>query len=273
MFSRPIKNSGGGGAGIYAWRRFKITQEGKAFDKYVVNNNLERYPLGGEKNGKLYMIADKKFEDFTWPQISDIAHSGYADQLLSLGNMKDVTLTTGEVITIEVAGFNHDTYASGGTAPVSFVMKDCLKTTKPMNTTNTNVSGWDGSAMYTYCNVDLFNTLPADLKGLIKPIYKKTSSGNQSSTLKTTADKIWLLSMEEVFGTTNNYSASGEGTLYPIFTDNASRVKKVNGSANWWWLRSPCISDSSYFCSVGNGGSYGSYYASGARGVAAGFCI
>lgn len=219
------------------------------------------------------MIADKKFEDFTWSQISDIVHSGYADQLLSLGDMKDVTLTTGEVITIEIAGFNHDTYASGGTAPVSFVMKDCLKTIKQMNTSNTNVGGWDGSAMYTFCNTEFFNMLPADLRALIKPVNKKTSTGNQSSTLKTTADKIWLLSMEEAFGTTNNYSVAGEGELYPIFTDNASRVKKINGSAHWWWLRSPYIGNSTNFCNVNSSGSYNNNNASNSNGVAAGFYV
>ena len=49
-----------------------------------------------------------------------------------------------------------------------------------------------------------------------------------SSTLETTSDKLWLMSEKEAFGT-NEYSSDGEGVQYPIFTDDASRIKKING--------------------------------------------
>lgn len=45
------------------------------------------------------------------------------------------------------------------------------------------------------------------------------------------------------------------------------------GYGRWWWLRSPCSGDSSYFCSVGSGGGCNYYGAGYAGGVSPCFSI
>ena len=108
---------------------------------------------------------------------------------------------------------------------------------------------------------------------MIPPYSNKvTSKGNNQSGLETTSDKLFLLSEIEVFGATQ-YSYAGEGKQYEYYTAGNSTIKKVNGSANYWWERSPYSGNTSGFCYVGNGGAAGGNGASGSRGVSFGFCV
>ncbi|MGI5981782.1 MAG: DUF6273 domain-containing protein [Dysosmobacter sp.] len=114
--------------------------------------------------------------------------------------------------------------------------------------------------------------MPTEVQNGIRAVNKMTSAGNQSATINTTADKLFLLSEIEIFGSVR-YSKSGEGTQYDYYKAGNSKVKNYNGSANYWWERSPYGRDSARFCYVSRGGGaiYGS--ASSARGVAFGFCF
>ena len=84
----------------------------------------------------------------------------------------------------------------------------------------------------------LLTKLPSALQNVIKAVNKLTSAGNQSATIQTTSDKLFLLSEVEIFGSTT-YSKSGEGSQYAYYKAGNSKVKKVNGSASEWWERSP----------------------------------
>ena len=109
----------------------------------------------------------------------------------------------------------------------------------------------------------------------VKQVNKLSSAGSQSTTIKTTADKLFLLSEVEIFGSTS-YSVSGEGTQYAYCKANNAandRVKKRNGSALSWWERSPCASNTTYFCYVYSNGNASYVIASGSCGVAFGFCV
>ena len=101
---------------------------------------------------------------------------------------------------------------------------------------------------------------------------KLTSAGSQSATINTTADKLFLLSEIEIFGSVS-YSKSGEGTQYDYYKAGNSKVKKFNGSAYYWWERSPRGSSSAYFCIVTSDGNADCYGAGVAFGVAFGFCF
>ena len=95
-----------------------------------------------------------------------------------------------------------------------------------MNATNTTVGGWTSSEMRSWVTGTLLGQLPADLQLALKEVNKLTSAGNQSSTIITTVDKLFLFSDVECLGSAT-FSQAGEGSKYPIFTDNASRVKKT----------------------------------------------
>ena len=218
------------------------------------------------------------FATSTWAEIKAAVQAGINGLDLSeywaVGDTKSVTLTTNEVIELQIAGFNHDTYSDGVTAPVTFVMKDCLNTKAQMNSSNTNTGGYPASAIKTYVETNIYNKLPSDLKAIVAPVKKKCyTTYNQASSLGEANYDVWLLAEAEVFDSVSYTVGNGEGTKYPIFTDNASRIKKVNGSANSWWLRSAYSSYSAYFVYVYSGGFVDGNSASGSYGVAVGLCI
>ena len=118
----------------------------------------------------------------------------------------------------------------------------------------------------------LLNQLSSDLKSVLKFVNKVTSKGNKQSALETTSDKLFLLSEIEVFGATQ-YSYAGEGKQYEYYTAGNSTIKKVNGSANYWWERSPSSGNTNNFCYVTIDGSANGSNASDSNGVSFGFCV
>lgn len=179
---------------------------------------------------------------------------------------------------VEIIGQNHDNLADdSGKVPLTFFCVDLPLIQHKMNEDSKNDGGWKESAMREFTNGDLLSALPAQLKSIIKPVYKISDGGRTNKSLVTTTDSCWIASYEEVGFGTNSGNLSGQGEVYAsIFTDNDSRKKYVTDSTEFgrWWLRSSCYSDSSslFYRVQTNGAVYTdpaftSYY------VAFGFCI
>lgn len=181
-------------------------------------------------------------------------------------------LIGGKNYRIDIIGKNHDIYAAGGTAPLTFQMHDCYDTTYQMNSSNTNSGGWTNCAMRSTHLPAILALMPAEVQAAIKEVQKKTSAGNQSSSIQTTNDKLFLLSEIEIFGSTT-YSFAGEGKQYDYYKAGNSKVKNRSGSANSWWERSPYSSITTAFCYVLISGSANWNDASDSRGVAFSFCF
>lgn len=213
------------------------------------------------------------FADATWEQIIDACHqNAVPDTWVADGTCyKDMEIN-GTHYRIDIIGKNHDTYADGETAPLTFQMHDCYDDTKQMNSSNTNSGGWTNCAMRSTHLPAILALMPAEVQAAIKEVQKKTSAGNQSSSIQTTNDKLFLLSEIEIFGSTT-YSFAGEGTQYAYYQAGNSKVKKRSGSADYWWERSPLSSNSNSFCNVYSNGSASAYPASNSFGVAFGFCF
>lgn len=210
----------------------------------------------------------------TWAQIAAASEAGVAASTWSVGDTKNITVG-GETLTVEIVGFNHDDLASGGKAGITFGLKNLMANTRQMNSSNTNAWGFTGSDMYDWLQSTLLNSLPSDLRAVLKSVNKKTSAGSQSSTINTNAMKIFLFSEIEIFGSVT-YSKSGEGSQYSRFATASSRIKYLSngsGSANSWWERSPSGSNSSSFCSVSSSGNANFSYANSSWGVCFGFCV
>ena len=216
-------------------------------------------------------LLKDNFADNEWSEIIAACQSGNVPASWVVGNYKNMTIN-GKAYRIDIIGKNHDTYAAGGTAPLTFQMHDCYDETKQMNSSNTNSGGWQNSAMRTTHLPAILNMMPAEVKAAIRDVQKKSSAGNQSSSIQTTNDKLFLLSEIEIFGSTT-YSFAGEGKQYDYYKAGNSKVKNLSGSANGWWGRSPFSSDSTSFCSVDSGGDATANGASGSFGVAFGFCF
>lgn len=218
------------------------------------------------------------FATSTWAEIKAAVQAGIGgldlSEYWSVGDTKSVTLTTNEVIELQIAGFNHDTYSDGVTAPVTLVMKNCLNATAKMNSDNDNTGGYPASAMKTWVESNIYNKLPSDLKSIVSPVKKKCYTRyNDTTSLSEANYNVWLLAEAEVFDSVSYTIGSGEGTKYPIFTDDASRIKKVKNSASLWWLRSCNRNYNRNFVIVSNDGSAGYYLASGTGGVVVGLCV
>lgn len=170
---------------------------------------------------------------------------------------------------VNAGGKTLKTTTPGGRTTCSFVwqLKDCLNETGYMEESNTNANGWNGCKRRTWCNEVFYNALPAWLKEATKEVLNKTSAGNKSTTLVDTYDKIALPCMTEV-GLTYQYAVAGEGTAWSYYTSDALRIKKVSGSANVWWSRSPSTSTATTFCIVTSSGAASSNSASSTSGLA-----
>ena len=92
-----------------------------------------------------------------------------------------------------------------------------------------------------------------------------------------TADYFFLLSEYEVFGSTTyaNSNEASKQAQYSYYSAGNSKVKKVNGSAYYWWERSPYSGYTYNFCCVYNTGAatVSNNNAIYSRGFAPGFCV
>ena len=227
-------------------------------------------------NGTGYDITfgpsyDPVFANNTWEQIIEACHNNEVPDTWKVADQKPMTINGVDYL-IDIIGKNHDTYAAGGKAPLTFQLHDCYADKKAMNSSNTNSGGWKNSAMRTTHLPAILALMPTEVQNGIREVSKKASVGGESSTIETVSDKLFLLSEVEIFGSTS-YSVSGEGTQYAYYKAGNSKVKNVSGSANHWWERSPHASDAARFCFVDKSGGAIYNYASKPYGVAFGFCF
>lgn len=254
-----------------------ITQSGYVPQGYLVKQALD------DKQAQIraaYGYYGKPI-DLTWDQIAKKAAAGdFTD--LNIGDYKDITLTTGESVRMEIAGIDtYFGYQSDNNHRIHFISRDCLETTYAMNSTNTNADGFPASTLKTTLNTTIFNTLPADLRAVIKADKRRVSTKGNWAVQEDL--KLWLPSEVEVWGY-NAWSEAGYGNgcgvQFPIFAGSLRHIckgqgkgKAEQGSRVYWWCDSPLASNTTYFCLVGNSGSasYGS--ASTALGVPVCFTI
>ena len=246
-----------------------------------------------------FATTDLSFAKSSWAQIAALSESGAAKTYFSVGDEKTIELTTGEEITLVILGFNHDDLTGGGKAGITIGMKNLLATTYRMNATSTNAGGWNNSQMRTSTMATLLSQLPVDLRNVVKQVNKKATAGGTSQSITTSADKLFLLAMSEIFSATSieNSATStiadyadaynAEGTQYEYYrnligdnnggtTANANLIKKLSnggGSATIWWLRSASVGSNYGFRCVDSAGGGSGGAVNVAYGVSFGFCV
>ena len=212
------------------------------------------------------------FTNQTWQQIVDACKSNSVPSIWNVGDQKTMAINGTDYV-VDIIGKNHDTFADGsGKAPLTFQLHDCYETKYPMNSSGTNSGGWQSSALRTTTLPSILAFMPSEVQTGIKAVNKLTTAGSQSATINTTADKLFILSEVELFGATT-YSFAGEGAQYEYYSNGGSKVKKVNGSADHWWERSPYNGNTASFCMVYNTGAANTNTASYSRGVSFAFCF
>ena len=219
-------------------------------------------------------IVYKGLADNSWEQISAASEAGIAEVLWKVGDEKDIQLTNGERLTVQIYGFEHDDLTQGGKAGITFGLKELMHNARSMSGSATNEGGFTQTQMYSWLNGTLYEQLPLELRNMIKAADKKTAVGGGSGSIRTDSMKVFLFAEAECFSTLH-HSYPGEGEQYEIFKDSANRIKVLEGPQILeWWERSPRASDTMSFCLVHSTGDAG--YTNAAwpyAGVNFGFCV
>lgn len=201
---------------------------------------------------------------------------GLASDLWSVGDTKDI-IAGSETLTMEIVGFDHDQLVSGGYAGISLGLRDLMQERRQINSVNTNMGSFVSSDLYSYLNETLFLQFPPDLQSVIKPVYKKTSGGGLNPDVQTDEMKLFLFSLNEIYGPHEiSYVSNDEGAKYARFTGDESRTKHRSGVAESWWVRSPYTNNTTMYHSIAaNGAIIGMTggVASAELGICFGFCI
>ena len=213
-------------------------------------------------------LVDSVFGNNSWAAIIKACQEKQVPETWKVGDSCNMTINN-KTYAIDIIGKNHDDYVDdSGKAPLTFQMHDCYGDTKKMNSSDTNSGGWLQSEMRTTHLPAILALMPTEVQNGIREVLKKTRISGTSSMIVGESNKLFLLSVVEIFG-----AASGEGTQYDYYKAGNSKVKKWNGSAVAWWERSPSAGSSTSFCVVSSSGDANGDIASLSRGVAFGFCF
>lgn len=212
---------------------------------------------------------DPVFANNTWEQIIAACHNNEVPDTWKVADHKPMTIN-GVDYQIDIIGKNHDDYSDGsGKAPLTFQMHDCYKLKKAMHNTTTNSKGWARCDMRETNLPIILKQMPTEVQSGIREVNKLTS---ESRTIVTTADKLFLLSEIEIFGSDEN-SGKGEGTQYNYYKAGNSKVKNYIDSAIEWWERSPYNGNTRFYCCVNYKGASISRSANVVSGVPFAFCF
>lgn len=143
---------------------------------------------------------------------------------------------------------------------------------------------WDRAPSWKDNTAGFLNGMDEDFLSVIGEVTKKTALNTVSDGggSETTTEKFFLLSRSEVYG--GNEVTGGEGAAYPYYSDysdlgsagtgnDSNRIKYRNGTAKYWWLRSPNAGNASNVRTVHTTGTITIGGAYNSNGVAPACCI
>ena len=144
------------------------------------------------------------------------------------------------------------------------LMKDCLEAKRWHSS---DVNDYSNSEVNSYLNSTVLSKFDKDIQANIKQVkipYRPGSgkSGTVNSGASGLSVKIFLLSDREVGFTKSNVNQyiCDDGAKLAYFTDGngtSEKIGKFNGSAVYWWLRSPGLDNSTNAWYVGSNGGAG----------------
>ena len=254
-----------------AWLGWAINKNANKADAVLTNI---------QSNMTVYAAFESAVEDAeitdSWDTI--INNIDYSTKY-KIGNYKPLDLGTEGTVNMQIVAMDADDKADGtGKAKITWISKDLLATTHRMNpvkVANTEgtgtLGGWEKSEMRTYLKETIKPLIPETVRNAIVPVTKVSNAyqaSDETAFQQTTVDDVWIPGHREVFNSTN-YDKTG-AVYSDKFKDASSRIKKHNGSASYWWLRSAFYT--SNFRSVYSSGDDYSNNASNTIGVALGFC-
>lgn len=144
---------------------------------------------------------------------------------------------------------------------------------------NSNVNNLENSTIHSYLNGTFLNLFESNIRDAIKQVklpYRKNggSGGSDQSGANGLLCKIFLLSGYEIgFTTSDNPYFPVDGAKLSYFESGTGssalnkRIAYLNGSAAYWWRRSPYTNDTHNVWYVHSNGRYYYNYASNSYGI------
>ena len=201
-----------------------------------------------------------------------------------MANVRLGTKAVGSIVKIKVNGTVKDFIIVHQGKPSSVYDDSCNGTwllmqdiyeNRAWHSSNTN--DYANSTIHSYLNSTFLNLFESNIKNAIKQVKLPSRKGSSTSTTVTSGSnglsaKIFLLSATE---TSFSFSSmpSGEGAELAYFkgcADNSSDSKRVaylNGSATYWWLRSPNCDNFNFALYVDSNGDWGCNNCSNSYGI------
>ena len=198
-----------------------------------------------------------------------------------VGDTIQYTIASGDnagTYTAQIWDFNNAVDKDGNKNGILLGNVELLTTLAKMNDTDTNKGGFGASAMATTTLPAVYETLPDDLKNVIRETKVTYHSGSDDPDTELSGYyKLYLPSEYEMFGIAAFYALQ-EGqylTYWQTHNTDKDREKTQLGqsSSHWYWLRSAFRSGAEGFAIVIETGSLFRTYARSLGGVCLMFSI
>ena len=191
-----------------------------------------------------------------------------------MASVKLSTKAVGSIVKLKVDGTLRDFIVVHQGKPSSLydascdgtwlLLKDCLEQ-KRWHSANTN--DYKNSEIHSYLNNTWLNKLDANIRAQVKQVKLPYVNGTANSAVASGASglacKIFLLSGYEVgFTQSDNSYFPVDGARLAYFENGTGqsalnkRIANYNGSATYWWLRSPGTGNASFAWIVYTSGGY-----------------
>ena len=188
------------------------------------------------------------------------------------------SMSVGSTVKLKLGGTARDFLVVHQGLPSSMYDSSCngtwllLKDIYTTRTWDSSNNDYKNSDIHSYLNGTFLNLFDNDIKNAIKqvkiPYQNGTGSGGSvASGANGLSCKIFLLSGYEVgFSTSDNSYFPRDGAKLSYFSSgtgsaaNNKRIANYNGSATFWWLRSPYTSNPNIVWNVNSNGNYYNWY-------------
>ena len=181
-----------------------------------------------------------------------------------VGDTIQYTIASGNnagTYTAQIWDFNNAVDKDGNKNGILLGNVELLKTLNKMNDTGTNKSGFGASVMATTTLPAVYETLPDDLKNVIRETKVTYHSGSDDPDTELSGYyKLYLPSEYEIFNSTSYALQEGQYLKYWQTHNTDKDRKKIQvgqSSSQWYWLRSAYRSNAFFFAIVSNAGGLG----------------
>lgn len=167
---------------------------------------------------------------------------------------------THEKIDLEVCGFKQYYLSDDPAKRCNFTMlaTHLLDRSMVYNSTNTNDGGWAKSDLNKFLNTRLYDSFPVQIKSLLKKVTVASSIGKMSTETSTSDCYIAIPAAIEVSNDSSinvePYMYEANGTISYMTSNEARKRSYVGGNYDYYWLRSPNATYSTYIYQVSDTG-------------------